>query len=194
LVPNDWATFLRSRLDSHGPGAPLQGIERSGWRLVFRDTPSPYLKKVEELSEGVNRTFSVGLALDKEAKLNQVVWDSPAYKAGLTTGTTLIAVNGVAYRKELLDQALIWITSARSPSITAAVRVIRIWSASTVDRTGWPIFSNPAPLKPSLYAAVHFALAVQDAGALPQHVDGHEGTAGCSPRDCAYASRRQALV
>jgi predicted metalloprotease with PDZ domain len=141
LVPNDWASFLRSRLDSHGPGAPLQGIERSGWRLVFRDTPSPYLKKVEELSEGVNRTFSVGLALDKEAKLNQVVWDSPAYKAGLTTGTTLIAVNGVAYRKELLDQALIDARDHHKP-MQLLVRNMDNFRTVTIDYSGGPRYPD----------------------------------------------------
>jgi predicted metalloprotease with PDZ domain len=141
LVRNDWAGFLRSRLDSHGPGAPLQGIERSGWRLVYGATQSSYLEKLEELSESVNRTFSLGIALDKEAKLTQVVWGSPSYEAGLTTGTSLIAVNGVAYKKDLLDQALIGARDHHQP-IQLLVRNLNIFRTVTLNYTGGPRFPD----------------------------------------------------
>ena len=141
LVPNDWATFLRSRLDNHGANAPLQGIERAGWRLVYRGTLPAYLKKVEDLNESVNRTFSLGIALDKEAKLTQVVWNSPAFKAGLTTGTSLIAVNGVAYKKELLDQALIDAREHHAP-IQLLVRNMNNFRTVTVDYTGGPRYPD----------------------------------------------------
>ena len=32
VLPHDWADFLRQRLDGHGPGAPLDGLARAGWR------------------------------------------------------------------------------------------------------------------------------------------------------------------
>jgi len=141
LVPSDWATFLRSRLDAHGPGAPLQGIERSGWRLVYRDTPSAYLKKLEEMSKGVNRTHSLGISLNSEAKMIQVIWDSPAYKVGLTTGTILIAVNGVAYKKELLDQALIDARDHHQP-LQLLVRNMDNFRTVTIDYTGGPRYPD----------------------------------------------------
>ncbi|MBX4159325.1 hypothetical protein K4A07_19570, partial [Lactiplantibacillus plantarum] len=42
VVANDWATFLRSRLDADGPDAraPLDGLARGGWRLTYADTPT----------------------------------------------------------------------------------------------------------------------------------------------------------
>jgi predicted metalloprotease with PDZ domain len=40
--------------------------------------------------------------VDKEAILSAVEWGSPAFKAGLTSGTKLIAVNGVAFDAEAL--------------------------------------------------------------------------------------------
>jgi len=42
---NDWAAFLRERLDAVGPGSrgPLDGIERGGYRLVFKEEPSGYM-------------------------------------------------------------------------------------------------------------------------------------------------------
>ncbi|MGK3151777.1 hypothetical protein VQE80_15440, partial [Staphylococcus shinii] len=40
IEPYDWATFLRQRLDGHGPGAPLDGLDRGGYRLVYSDAPT----------------------------------------------------------------------------------------------------------------------------------------------------------
>ncbi len=31
----DWRTFFTQRVNSHGPGAPLGGLENSGWKLVY---------------------------------------------------------------------------------------------------------------------------------------------------------------
>ena len=42
--PHDWATFLRQRLDSH-TNAPLAGLERAGWRLVYADKPSEFARE-----------------------------------------------------------------------------------------------------------------------------------------------------
>ena len=39
VVPSDWRGFLRTRLDGHGPGAPLEGLARCGWRLAYSETP-----------------------------------------------------------------------------------------------------------------------------------------------------------
>ena len=45
--PHDWAAFLRQRLDGHGPGAPLDGVTRGGYRLVYSATPTDYTKTEE---------------------------------------------------------------------------------------------------------------------------------------------------
>ena len=34
VQPGDWRGFLRERLDGKGAASPLDGLERSGWRLV----------------------------------------------------------------------------------------------------------------------------------------------------------------
>ena len=40
VVPYDWRGFWTERLTNHGPGAPLGGIEGSGWKVVYDETPS----------------------------------------------------------------------------------------------------------------------------------------------------------
>ena len=60
------------------------------------------------MKEGSNfdLTHSLGLVIDKEAKVSSVLWDSPAFKAGIVNGAKLIAVNGVGYSKDVLTDAI----------------------------------------------------------------------------------------
>jgi predicted metalloprotease with PDZ domain len=97
LEPYDWADFLQTRLESHDSEAPLDGIARGGYRLVYSDTPSDYFKKREARRKLTDLTFSLGFSVGRENKLADVQWGGPAYAAGLTVGTQIIAVDGVAY-------------------------------------------------------------------------------------------------
>lgn len=106
LAPYDWAGLLRARLDGHGPGAPLQGLAKAGWKLAYTDKPTEFVKGLEERSKNTDFLFSLGLSLSKEAQLVEVVWGSPSFKAGLGRGDTLIAVDGVAYKPERLRAAI----------------------------------------------------------------------------------------
>jgi predicted metalloprotease with PDZ domain len=102
----DWAPFLRARLDGHGPGAPLDGLTRSGWTLVYTEQPSEFSKDVDGYRKLTDFTYSLGLAVADDGRLAAVLWDSPAFKAGLTAGYVLLAVNGRAYKPELLKTAV----------------------------------------------------------------------------------------
>jgi predicted metalloprotease with PDZ domain len=52
--------------------------------------------------------FSLGLSISNRelGQLVEVLWGSPAYAAGLTEGTAIIAVNGREYRPERLREAI----------------------------------------------------------------------------------------
>jgi predicted metalloprotease with PDZ domain len=106
VQPYNWADFLRTRLDSHDREAPLGGIERGGYRLVYSDTPSDYFKQVEARRKVTDLTFSLGLVVGRESKLTDVLWEGPAYAAGLTAGTQIVAVNGLAYDSDRLKDLL----------------------------------------------------------------------------------------
>jgi predicted metalloprotease with PDZ domain len=106
VQPHDWPTFLRERLDSHGPGAPLGGLERAGWKLAFSEQPSEHFKGREARDENADFSFSLGLTIARDGRLSRVAWDSPAFQAGLTSQGTLLAVNGRAYKAERLREAV----------------------------------------------------------------------------------------
>ena len=107
VAPFDWEKFLTERLYGHGPGAPLDGLTRGGWKLVYTDTPSDYVRSLEDQRKAVDFTFSLGFAVSSiTGTLTEVRWGGPAYEAGLTMGTALIAVNGREYRAERLKTAI----------------------------------------------------------------------------------------
>ncbi len=102
----DWAKFLRERLNSQGPGAPLDGIQRGGYELVFTDTPSEYFVGYETSKEQSDLTYSVGMIVKADGVLSDVRWEGPAFNAGLTVGNQMIAVNGIAFDIEDLKHAI----------------------------------------------------------------------------------------
>ena len=106
VQPHDWARFLRDRLDGHGPGAPLDGLARAGWRLAWRDTPSDDFKANEAQWKFTDLGHSIGLFLGEGGKLSGVRWDGPAFRAGLAPGMTLVAVNQLAYKADRLKAAI----------------------------------------------------------------------------------------
>ena len=113
VMPHDWASFLRDRLD--GKVGLTGGIEASGWKLVYKDEPNAYAKAALGDRGGADFVYSLGLSLDKDGKIGDVRWDSPAFNAGLGSGTTVVAVNGQEYGKELLEDAVKAATTGKAP-------------------------------------------------------------------------------
>ena len=106
VLPYDWAAFLKARLEGHD-AAPLDGLARGGYRLAWSSIQSDYAKGSDAVAKRVDLTWSVGFVVDtKDATLSAVQWDGPAFKAGLTVGTQLIAVGGLPYTAELLTAAV----------------------------------------------------------------------------------------
>jgi predicted metalloprotease with PDZ domain len=138
VEPYDWSGFLRERLDAVARPAPLDGLQRGGYRLIFTDTPSDYLKVSDEQRKHVNLLFSIGIEIDdkdKEGSVTEVLWDSPAFKANLTADSQILAVNGVAYSADVLKDA---IRSARAstPPIELIVKTGDRFMVARLDYHG----------------------------------------------------------
>ena len=104
VVPYDWATYLRQRLDGHDV---LKGaLEAHGWKLVYNDKPSVAVKSVEAGRKVVHLTYSLGLVIGKDGDIGDVLWDGPAFKAGAAPGMKLVAVNGKEYSADTLKNAV----------------------------------------------------------------------------------------
>lgn len=108
IEPYDWAGFLRDRLDAVARGAPLDGLKRSGYRLVYNDTPNDILTSMEGGFRSAagghfkDFTFSLGVSVGSDGELRDVRWDGPAFRAGLASGDQLVAVDGLPYGDDTL--------------------------------------------------------------------------------------------
>jgi predicted metalloprotease with PDZ domain len=115
IQPMDWKTLLRTRLDQHQPGAILEGLTRSGWKLVYTDQINQILESAASHDGSVDYSFSLGLVVDKEKKVREVRWDGPAYRAGFAPGDILVAVNNRAFKKEVLNDAIVAAEHDKAP-------------------------------------------------------------------------------
>ena len=102
----DWRGFWTERLTNHGPGAPLGGIEGSGWKLVYDDTRSPLTQAEEGERNAINAAYSIGLWLKNDGLVTDTVEGMPAAKAGIGPGMKVIAVNGRKFTKDVLSDSL----------------------------------------------------------------------------------------
>jgi predicted metalloprotease with PDZ domain len=114
IAPFDWAGFLRQRVERTGP-APLAWIEAGGYRLVYRDTPTPYYLSRERDRKILDLTYSVGATMGEGGKIAAVAWGSPMFEAGATTGATIVAVNGRQYSNDLFREAIRIAHDGRAP-------------------------------------------------------------------------------
>ena len=106
VAPYDWATLLKTRVNSTDPHAPLGGIERGGWRLVYNDQPNLFIKTSDKVRKSVDASYSLGFAVKEDGTLTDVIYGSPAYAAGIGPGMKLVAINGRAWSKDVLLDAL----------------------------------------------------------------------------------------
>ena len=106
VAPYDWASLLRERVGATSTHAPLGGIERDGWKLVYNDRPNAYLKALEKVVKSSNFSYSLGFTVAKDGKLEDVIVGSPAYQSGIGPGMKLIAVNGRKWTLRVLRAAI----------------------------------------------------------------------------------------
>jgi predicted metalloprotease with PDZ domain len=106
VVAYDWRGFWTERLMTHGPGAPLTGIENSGWKLVYDEKRSPLIDNYEEERKQIDARYSLGLWLQWDGTVIDTVEGLPAAKAGIGPGMKIVAVNGKKWSKHTFRDAL----------------------------------------------------------------------------------------
>jgi predicted metalloprotease with PDZ domain len=106
IVPYDWRGFWTERLTNHGPGAPLGGIEGSGWNLVYDEVPSEMDRAGESNSHFIDAAYSIGIDLREDGTISDTIEGMPAALAGIGPGMKLVAVNGRQYSPEILRDAI----------------------------------------------------------------------------------------
>lgn len=106
VQPYDWAAYLKKRVLDVAANPPLEGITMGGYNLVFRDEPTAWTKSVEKEGKNNDLTYSGGFVVGNDGKITTVIWDSPAFNAGMTVGSELLAVNGRKFDGDGLKSAI----------------------------------------------------------------------------------------
>jgi predicted metalloprotease with PDZ domain len=106
IAPYDWRGFWTERLTNHGPGAPLGGVEGSGWKVVYDEIPSEMLTGSASMNRTVPAALAFGLLLNEDGTISDITEGLPAAKAGIGPGMKLVAVNGRRFSPEILRDAV----------------------------------------------------------------------------------------
>lgn len=106
VMPYDWDGFLTQRIDRLSPEVTKAGFELGGYRLVYGDTPGPMVRGREASQHMIEQVYGAGFVVKDDGTISTVVWDSPAFRAGLRDGDRILAVGGVEYARTRLLEAL----------------------------------------------------------------------------------------
>jgi predicted metalloprotease with PDZ domain len=106
VVAYDWAGFLKERLTSKSPHAPLGGIENGGYKLVYTDQPNE-ITQARITATGITpEWWSIGINVTSDGHIDDVLVGSAADKAKLGPGMQIVAVNGRQFTAQLLGDAI----------------------------------------------------------------------------------------
>jgi predicted metalloprotease with PDZ domain len=106
VAPYDWRKFWLTHLHSTSPHAPLNGIEAAGWKLVYSDKRNLPLDVGAKEKKRCTERFSIGLLLDEDGTIVDVVANSPADVAKLAPSMKIVAVNSRAFSVDRLREAI----------------------------------------------------------------------------------------
>ncbi|MFK2877909.1 M61 family metallopeptidase [Rhodanobacter hydrolyticus] len=131
VQPYDWAKYLRERLDGHGP--LIGGFEAHGWKLVYTDKPSAAVKAIEARRHFADLTYSLGVSVGKGGQIADVLWDGPAFKAGLAPSMTIVAINGRDFDPDDLKDAVTAAAKDKNQSIELLVKDFDQYKTIRID-------------------------------------------------------------
>ena len=106
LAPFDWSGFLRARLDGLAPNTPIEAIENSGWKLVYTEQENEVESVRGAMKRWLDLSYSLGLVVEEDGTVVDVIHGSPAYAAGLGPGMKVTAVNGKQFDEVSLKLAV----------------------------------------------------------------------------------------
>jgi predicted metalloprotease with PDZ domain len=114
VQPFDWAGFFRTRVYEVAPQVPVNGITQGGYKLVYNDT-EPDAMKHSDPSRGAFFATSLGFSVSGTGDIDNVWWDSLAFKAGITPDVQLQAVNDQKYSAAVLRDAILAAEKTQDP-------------------------------------------------------------------------------
>jgi predicted metalloprotease with PDZ domain len=115
VVAYDWRGFWTERLTTHGPGGPLGGVNGSGWKLIYDESPSQLTRAYEHDAKAIDAQYSVGLFLKDNGGVRDTVEGMIGAKAGIGPGMTIVAVNGHRFSSDAWHDAIAAAKTSSTP-------------------------------------------------------------------------------
>jgi predicted metalloprotease with PDZ domain len=135
VQPYTWADFFRERVDTVQTGAPVRGIENAGWRLTYDDIRPGYWSTTEDQDRNTDMLPSLGILVKGDGLVEDVVMGSPAQRAGVVPGTTIMSVNGRQFTGTVLREE-VRSAAKTTDSVELMVRSGEYTSTRKVDYHG----------------------------------------------------------
>jgi predicted metalloprotease with PDZ domain len=135
VVPYDWAGFLTERVDRPTKEVTKGGFTLGGYKLVYGDKPNSTIKTSETENKLVDQSFGIGLIVTNSGDVRNVVWNSPAFQAGMTVGTRIVAVNGNEFSPEEFRNGLKSATDKNRP-LSLIIKQEKRYRMITLDYSG----------------------------------------------------------
>jgi predicted metalloprotease with PDZ domain len=145
IAPLDWQRFLTKRIDDVAPQAPLNGLRMSGWQLTFDDAPNPFLEDVQRSSSFFNLSFSLGIWLNRDGVIQDVLFGSPAFQRGISPGSRLDSINGRLWSVEAAREEILAAEHQKTP-ITLAITAGKETKVVKVEYYGGLRFPHLTPI------------------------------------------------
>src|SRR6266545_2140254 len=115
VAANDWRSFLNQRLTSISATPPVGGIENAGWRLTYSTQPNLAIQHFEHANKTIDLNDSLGFTSRENGGIGDVIPNSPAARAGIVSGSRIIAVNGRRYSSDALRDVVKASTTSTTP-------------------------------------------------------------------------------
>ncbi|HXP10795.1 MAG TPA: hypothetical protein VN828_19990, partial [Acidobacteriaceae bacterium] len=115
VVAFNWNSLFQSDLLATRPKPVSPGLEAAGWTVVYNDEPNSAATDMEITSQQIDLSTSIGLVLDQEGTIVDIIPDSAAGRAGLAPAVKVVGVNHRVYSAELLREAIVNAETTSAP-------------------------------------------------------------------------------
>jgi len=138
--PYDWDAYFKSRVyavTAHPPN-PFEAL---GWKLVYTATPNSAEAARAKFRHSLDAAFSLGIAGNDKGVVSDVLTGSPAAKAGLGIGDTIVAVDSREYSSDVLIDGIKAAQGSSAP-IVLIVKRNDIYRTVSIDYHAGPQYPH----------------------------------------------------
>ncbi len=139
-APYDWDAYFRSHVYAIAPHPP-NPFEELGWKLVYTAKPSPLAAEREKKRHSYSAAFSVGVSANPMAVVTDVIAGSPAARAGVGVGDTIVAIDDREYAPAVFTDELETAQRSSAP-MTLIVKRGGLFRTVAIDYHGGPKYPH----------------------------------------------------